>query len=222
MSNLILPPWLQPKPEVKAKGGKGFVHEAAHEGSTNEWYTPPYIFKALGCTFDTDAASPEEGPVPWLPARRFITPSQDGLVTPYHGLTWCNPPYGPWVKRFAKCMAAHANGMMFVFGRTDVDWFQTYAFAATGICYLASRVQFVTRDGTMPISAKTGKVQDSPGVGSVIIYWGEVAEYHVVTSNLGPVVNNQRGVIHIPSNPVRFRHPGNDAVREHGWEILVA
>jgi hypothetical protein len=34
---------------------------ALHEqcvGATDEWYTPPYIFEALGCTFDVDVASP--------------------------------------------------------------------------------------------------------------------------------------------------------------------
>ena len=49
---------------------------ALHEqsvGATSEWYTPRYIFTALGCTFDVDVASPGQGVTPWIPAKVFIT-----------------------------------------------------------------------------------------------------------------------------------------------------
>ena len=51
---------------------------ALHEqcvGATDEWYTPDYVFRALGCTFDTDVASPGRHVTPWIPAKRFITAS---------------------------------------------------------------------------------------------------------------------------------------------------
>src|SRR6516164_79110 len=49
---------------------------ALHEqsiGATNEWYTPSYVFDALGCRFDLDAASPGRVITPWIPADEFIT-----------------------------------------------------------------------------------------------------------------------------------------------------
>ena len=45
---------------------------ALHEqsvGATDEWYTPRYIFTALGCTFDVDVASPGQDVTPWIPAK---------------------------------------------------------------------------------------------------------------------------------------------------------
>ena len=42
-------------------------------GATDEWYTPRYIFTALGCTFDVDVASPGQDVTPWIPAKAFIT-----------------------------------------------------------------------------------------------------------------------------------------------------
>ena len=45
--------------DVVAPGGGDVM--ALHEqcvGATYEWYTPPYVFEALGCTFDVDVASP--------------------------------------------------------------------------------------------------------------------------------------------------------------------
>jgi hypothetical protein len=42
---------------------------ALHEqsvGASDEWYTPPHVFGALGCGFDTDAASPGRAMTPWI------------------------------------------------------------------------------------------------------------------------------------------------------------
>ena len=47
------------------------LHEQS-QGATDEWYTPPYVFAALGCVFDVDAASPGKDVVPWIPTARHI------------------------------------------------------------------------------------------------------------------------------------------------------
>jgi len=36
------------------------------------WFTPPFIFGALGETFDLDVAAPPEGPR-YVPARRYFS-----------------------------------------------------------------------------------------------------------------------------------------------------
>ena len=79
------------------------------ELSTNDHYTPKWIFDLLGVEFDIDVASPPGG-VPWIPAKRYFTQSDDGLSQDWEGLVWCNPPYSdilPWVRR----MNEHANGI---------------------------------------------------------------------------------------------------------------
>jgi hypothetical protein len=58
---------------------------AEHEpciGQSDDWYTPPEIFEALGLTFDLDPCSP--GPGHWVPARDIYTKADDGLKQP-----WC-------------------------------------------------------------------------------------------------------------------------------------
>ena len=68
-------------------------------GEASEWFTPPEIFDALRLTFDVDPCSP--GPGHWVPARRDV-----GLVQPWRGLTFMNPPFGgrnghvPWLRKF--------------------------------------------------------------------------------------------------------------------------
>lgn len=68
---------------------------AAHEqsiGATDEWYTPAWIFEALGCEFDMDVASPGASVVPWIPAKQHIT--ERSLETEWKGFLWMNPPFG--------------------------------------------------------------------------------------------------------------------------------
>ena len=60
---------------------------AEHEpciGATDDWYTPPEIFDALGLTFDLDPCSPGAGH--WVPARQIYTEADDGLRQPWHGV----------------------------------------------------------------------------------------------------------------------------------------
>lgn len=48
------------------------------EHTTVEWYTPRYIFDALGLYFDLDPCAPKGG-VPWIPAFRSYSIEDDGL-----------------------------------------------------------------------------------------------------------------------------------------------
>ena len=80
-------------------------------GATDEWYTPPAVFEALGCHFDTDVAHPGDG-LCHVPAQRWImTESLQRDWRPY-GFVWMNPPFGgrnaiaPWLTKFFD----HGNG----------------------------------------------------------------------------------------------------------------
>ena len=78
--------------------------------SDDEWYTPRWLFDALGVTFDLDVCAPEDRTHVSVPAARFYTAKDDGLIQPWDGLVWCNPPYSdsaPWAQR----MIDHGNGL---------------------------------------------------------------------------------------------------------------
>ena len=77
--------------------------------TSDDYYTPSWLFEDMGVEFDLDVASPPGG-VPWIPAKRFLTMADDGLYTPWVGRVWMNPPYSkpaPWVARFIE----HGNGI---------------------------------------------------------------------------------------------------------------
>lgn len=151
--------------EVTEKAVKkaGFTHDNK-ENVSADWYTPPWIFEELGLSYDLDPCSPPGG-IPWIPAKRHYTKEDDGLVQPWEGRVWLNPPYGKWTGPFLEKMHNHRNGVALVFARTDCRWFHDYAVRAHAILFLKGRVKFV--DG-LGLTGGGGA-----GAGSMLIAWGE-------------------------------------------------
>ena len=100
------------------------------ELSTNDHYTPKWVFDLLGLTFDIDVAAPPGG-VPWIPCKRYYTQADDGLTQAWEGLVWCNPPFSniePWIER----LNDHRNGVALL-PHTKGNWRQKAWEGADGI-----------------------------------------------------------------------------------------
>jgi hypothetical protein len=125
-------------------------------GASDEWFTPAYIFEALGCGFDMDVAAPRDISRLHVPADAFIT--ADSLGTPWRGFVWMNPPFGgrnglvPWLDKFFE----HGNGIALTPDRTSAPWWQAAARRADAILFLDGKVKFVRPDGTLGRSPSTG------------------------------------------------------------------
>jgi hypothetical protein len=156
---------------------------AEHEnsiGESDEWYTPPEIFDALGLTFDLDPCSPGVGH--WVPARRIYTARDDGLARPWHRgeLVFMNPPYGgrnghvPWLRKFL----AHGNGIAIVRSYTSSGWWHSEMHRAEVILFPRGKTKFIRPDGSV------GK---APGHGVVLIGMGRAACKALIASGLGMV-----------------------------------
>lgn len=147
-----------------------------------EWYTPGYIFDALGLTFDLDPSSPGSGPTQ-VPARRFLVPPDDGLSIPWEGLVWMNPPYGRGnVGRWVERLADHGDGVGLVFARTDTAWFHDHAVRAGAICFIRSRVKFLRPDG---LQGGREWSQSGPPAASMLLGYGSRAADAVRGCGLG-------------------------------------
>ena len=122
-------------------------YELIDENNTTfEWYTPRYIFDAMGCNFDLDPASPGSDVVPWVPARRHYT--NTGLEQEWSGFVWLNPPYGrdilpDWIEKFIE----HGNGIALVPDRGSTAWWQELAAHADLILFLNKKIPFISSDG---------------------------------------------------------------------------
>lgn len=123
---------------------------ALHEqcvGATDEWYTPPHVFKAFGCHFDLDVASPGQYRTPWIPAEEFHT--FKSLERGWHGFVWMNPPFGgrngmvPWLEKFFQ----HGNGIALTPDRTSAPWWQKFAPKADAILFVSPKLKFIGVDG---------------------------------------------------------------------------
>lgn len=156
---------------------------ALHEqsvGATDEWYTPPYVFDALGCEFDTDVASPGKVVTPWVPAKYVIT--KDSLERfLWVGFVWMNPPFGarnglvPWLDKFVR----HGKGIALVPDRTSAPWWQTYVRQMDLALFVSPKIRFIDKDGN------TG---NSPAQGTTLLALGSqaiAALRRAETNNLG-------------------------------------
>ena len=131
-------------------------------GASDEWYTPAYIFEALGETFDLDVAHPANRHT-HVPCKGWLW--HDSLAQDWRGFVWMNPPFGArnsigaWLDKFF----AHGNGIALTPDRTSAPWFQSAAARADAILFLSPKVRFERPDGT------TG---DSPSGGTALMAAG--------------------------------------------------
>lgn len=128
-------------------------HQSARMAS-DTWLTPRFILDALG-TFDLDPCSAPD-PAIWPTAAEHITLPRDGLLEPWRGRVWLNPPYGNGVWQWMSRLADHGNGIALIFARTEVAGFVEQIWnRADGIMFLHARLYFHRADGTRA-SANSG------------------------------------------------------------------
>lgn len=118
---------------------------------SDEYYTPVAITWALG-VFDLD---PCAGPMRHATIN-YRLPERDGLLLPWQGRVWLNPPYSTihaWLQRFVE----HGNGVALVNVRSDARWFHDFVAQSTGVLWLRGRINF-NRDIGPAKYVQTGQV----------------------------------------------------------------
>src|SRR5208282_6911393 len=73
-------------------------------------------------------------------------PEYNGLLEPWSGRVWCNPPFSQmsaWANRFA----LHPDGVMICPLRMRVRWAQALFDHADGILFLRDQVRWISPDG---------------------------------------------------------------------------
>lgn len=124
-------------------------------GATDDWYTPKYIFDALGVRFDLDVAAPADGPR-HVPAAAWH--SSSSLERDWGGFVWMNAPFGgrnglaPWLRKFFE----HGNGIALTPDRTSAPWWQDAAWRARSMLLINGKVKFERPDGTLGAQPGTG------------------------------------------------------------------
>lgn len=164
------------KPETGARLPGIDVSWLGDQHSTDEWYTPPRIFDALGIDFDLDPATIPGG-IPWIPARQHYSIVEDGLTLPWVGRVWLNPPYSSptaWVKR----LADHGDGITLIPVDTSTAWWHEVIPTSDAVCFVRGRVRFVKAN----LESAKGWTSRFP---SALIAWGGESARAVRDCGLG-------------------------------------
>jgi len=140
------------------------IHTKPNEGFTSNWLTPPHIIEALG-EFDLDPCAAMVDGKAWPTAEHHYI--WRGLVEPWFGRVWLNPPYGSqscakWLSKLAE----HGNGIALVASRTEVEaWFWPFIWeSASAILFLRGRLYFHDHLGMV--------ASGNAGHGSVLVAYG--------------------------------------------------
>jgi hypothetical protein len=108
----------------------------------DEWLTPPEIIEALG-QFDLDPCAPTQATRPWSMAHRHYSVEDNGLMMPWYGRIWCNPPYGRETFVWLNKLAEHGDGIALIFARTETRGFHTEIWdKADAVFFFKGRLKF--------------------------------------------------------------------------------
>lgn len=141
----------------------GFGHERPHEGASNDWITPKKLIEMLG-PFDLDPCESDTQPWPCAARGYRLGRGEDGLLLPWQGRVYSNPPYGPHVGMWARKLALHGNGIFLIFNRSETDAWREIFRLGDGYLFPHGRTCFYLPNGTR---AKSGTAP------SALIAFGE-------------------------------------------------
>lgn len=133
----------------------GSVQTAEPSGS-DERYTPRWVLNAARLVLgriDLDVASNAIAQRT-VQAARYYTQADNGLMQPWAGRVWCNPPYSdplPWVERL---IGFHKAGdvpaaLLLLNVATTPTWARLLWSSGYPVCLFTNRIQFVKADGTV-------------------------------------------------------------------------
>ena len=119
----------------------------------HEWYTPGEYIEAARDVMggiDLDPASCDIAQAT-VQADRFFSKEQDGLVQPWHGRIWLNPPFeaaviAPFVAKLIADFQAGVveQAVILTDAATDTRWFHDLANTARIVCFTKGRITFTS------------------------------------------------------------------------------
>lgn len=144
----------------------------SNNSGENEWYTPPQYIEAARATMggiDLDPATSEKAQET-VKAKKFYTSDDDGLLKPWKGTVWLNPPYSKdLIGRFCDKLAEGIDdgkvtaAILLVNNATDTAWFHRVASKASAVCFVKGRIAFHDANG---------EPKNKPLQGQMAMYFG--------------------------------------------------
>jgi phage N-6-adenine-methyltransferase len=120
-------------------------HRAPFSGYSDEYATPPEIFRRFGadCTLDVCATKGK------AMCPSFFTKEQDGLKQRWRGTVWMNPPYSDlvnWCRKAYEYALAGGTVIALLPVWSDAGWFHSHVRYGE-ITFLRGKLSYVGRAG---------------------------------------------------------------------------
>jgi phage N-6-adenine-methyltransferase len=114
---------------------------------TDNWSTPKDLFNQLHemHEFDQDVAASSSNYLcdDWLGLDHIDESKRDGLIAPWTGHVWCNPPYGRGIKDWVLKASQHYDlVVMLLPARTDTKWFHEIVLPNADVEFVKGRLKF--------------------------------------------------------------------------------
>lgn len=139
------------------------------EHTTDDWITPKWIIEKFG-PFDLDPCESDTQPWPCAKRGYRVCRSEDGLMLPWDGFWFLNPPYGKATATWLNRAVLSPNGIALVFARTETRMFFDFVWPhASALFFVKGRLTFCYPDGA---GSKPGHNSGGP---SVLIGYGAKA-----------------------------------------------
>lgn len=139
---------------------------AMFSSATDEWKTPQDLYNRLDAIyhFELDAAATEEN----AKCRKYYAKEDNGLIQPWNGVVWCNPPYGreipKWVRKgYEEAQKPGTTVVMLLPARTDTAWFHDYCKKGD-VTFLRGRLKF------------SGNKWNAPFPSMIVKFGGQIRE----------------------------------------------
>lgn len=119
--------------------------EVMFSSKSDDWETPQDFFDKVNeeFNFTLDVCATEQN----SKCPDYYSREQNGLIQPWIGTVWCNPPYGTAIKHWVKKAAESAcTVVMLLPARTDTAWFHDYIYGKAEIRFIRSRLKFGNAD----------------------------------------------------------------------------
>lgn len=118
-----------------------------------DWETPQPFYDALDAEFRFTCDVAANG----INHKHecYYDEQQNGLIQPWSGICWCNPPYGrdiaKWVeKAHREAVNGKATTVMLLPARTDTKYFHEYIYGQHEIRFVKGRLRFVGSKSSAP------------------------------------------------------------------------
>lgn len=121
------------------------VDKVLFSSKRTDWETPPEIFNPLNKEFGfiLDVCADEKNSKCLL----YYNEEKNGLIQPWKGACWMNPPYGinigKWIKKASEESINGATIVCLLPARTDTKWFHDYIYGKAEIRFIKGRIRFV-------------------------------------------------------------------------------